>query len=453
MKLTQRFAAGFSIATCVLTGALQAGSYPSKTSNKALDALRGIPVVASSYIGERSSFEAFDTTTLIPNVNQDIRLLEQKQKLENAFRSRGESFPRYGMIDVSGRIEAQGVHKNNYEGNKKGSIDLAGVELDFTIHASNFGIGFMNIAYDDDPPKDGTPLVGNSRLYVDQAFFTFGNLNEQPFYASVGQLYLPFGQYSSSMLSAPLTKKLGEMHKRALVLGVKTPGDYSLHAAVYAFNGELRPKGRGGSTFGAHLGYHFNHDGVSGKLAGGLVSNLAEAKNFLSSDSESYTETHTSTNAFAGFKKRETFTKRVTGANLHGSISYNNFSLTAEGVAALRSFDIADLSYKAVDDTAFKAAKPWATNVELAYQFQVSDKPVLAAVGYGHTKHGLSLGLPERRISGAITTALWPSTLQAIEVRYDKNYKVGTQSTAMNTTMTSRGKSHTMVTLHFGYYF
>ena len=60
----------------------------------------------------------------------------------------------------------------------------------------------------------------------------------QPLYLTAGQFYMPFGRYSSAMVSDPYTKVLGRTLARGIELGYTQQSTNSFHAEVYGFQGE-----------------------------------------------------------------------------------------------------------------------------------------------------------------------------------------------------------------------
>lgn len=427
--------------------------------------LRGIPVVTSPFLGERSKFEAYDLVVNIPSVNQDVRLLEQTKKLENLMASKGIDFPREPMVDLSGRLEAAATYLNRHRTTEKDKLnfDLTGAELDILARISRYTLVFFNVAYDKDPT--GLQRNANSRLYVDKAFFTVGNLNECPLYVSGGQLYLPFGQYSSNMISSPLTQAVGRVRQRALVIGAKTSGDHNFHAAIYGFRGDTVIGGR--NQGGIHGVYNFKFDDLSGNVGVGVISHMAEADGMLSTGgpggftANPFPAANVGFSGFAGSVNTgpggatsNVMRNRVPGINVQSRLGYKDFALVGELVFAARRFNAADMIFNG------KAARPLAFHVEGQYEFSVMDVPANANIGYDLTSQALALNVPQHRIIGAINTAIWPSTIQSLEVRHDINYRAGTVAGRAGANpagstflLTPNGRSATTVTLQVGYYF
>ena len=112
------------------------------------------------------------------------------------------------------------------------------------------------IAYDASPPDVG-PRINNSAFNLNMGFVNIGNLDKTPFYFTAGQLYVPFGRYSTSMVSAPLTLNLARTKTRPFILGYKSQEDTGPFAAVYVYRSDTI-FGKSG-VGGANLGYIYEY--------------------------------------------------------------------------------------------------------------------------------------------------------------------------------------------------
>ena len=73
----------------------------------------------------------------------------------------------------------------------------------------------------------------NSRVFVNKAFVVIGDFLRSPFYLSFGQMFVPFGTFSTTMVSSPVTQILARVQARALVLGYKQQSENNFFAAAY----------------------------------------------------------------------------------------------------------------------------------------------------------------------------------------------------------------------------
>src|SRR5262249_20320044 len=148
-------------------------------------------------------------------------------------------------------------------GPSQNSINLSSVELDVLSEAGPWAFGFMSFNFDGGPFSNpatfglGNP-VNNFRLFFKRGFFTIGNLEKSPVYFTMGQLFVPFGDYSSYLLDNPVTLSEGRTNARAAVLGFYKDG---LYLSTYAINGAVNTESGFGANhvyeWGANAGYKY----------------------------------------------------------------------------------------------------------------------------------------------------------------------------------------------------
>ena len=134
-----------------------------------------------------------------PNVNTDLQLLTIRKSIINQLNATlGESGiePTHSHLLLSGVIESQANYTNHGGAPSTTDIDVTNVSLDTTILGpSEWILGFVEFSY-----NNGTPMsdvfnstsnfrTANSRVYVNKAFVTLGNLTCSPFYGTFGQYY------------------------------------------------------------------------------------------------------------------------------------------------------------------------------------------------------------------------------------------------------------------------
>jgi len=179
--------------------------------------LGGTPVFTSPYIGIHSAYDGSDLVVNASSVNLDVRLLKQQQAMYDALEKAGLPGPDHPIVELSGEVAGQGIVRTTSPGNTTADIDLTTATFDIFAKINPWVSGFMSIDYDNS--QLGPYRVGNSNLSLDKGFITIGNLNRSHLYGSLGQLYVPFGQYSTFMLSASLPQLLARVKARAVVLG------------------------------------------------------------------------------------------------------------------------------------------------------------------------------------------------------------------------------------------
>jgi hypothetical protein len=251
------------------------------------------------------------------------------------------------------------------------------------------------------------------------------------------------------MVTSPLTKSLGRTKARAVLAGYQGQESNAFYTAVYAFKGDSHSSATSRiNNGGVNIGYRFDVPcpDFNGDIGAGYIGNIADSVGMQNTGNQPQF------NGFAGptpygFEK---IVHRVPALNVRGIVTLGtSINLIAEYVGATTAFNPNDLTINA------KGARPWATNAEAAYTFEIFAKPSSLGVGYGQARQALAIGLPERRISAVFNTSIWHNTIQSLEFRHDINYaasKVATGSGVAPTTQ-GLGTSDDVVTLQFDLYF
>ncbi|MBA4696484.1 MAG: LbtU family siderophore porin [Legionella sp.] len=235
------------------------------------------------------------------------------------------------------------------------------------------------------------------------------NFLASPYYLTGGQDFIPFGRFSSAMITPPLTAKLGQTASMPLVIGYQ-PIDSGPFAAFYAFRSNIEGKFEG--TPGFDGGYRLKRDNMSAEIGASYMASLADATGFQSTGSGG-------SQTFGGFASESHGTqaiRTVPAVDIYGQLSIDRYKLLAEWVVALRAFNQEDLSFNG------KGAQPQAGHLEAGVNFTAFDKTAGIALGYQWSEETLALNLPNRRISGVFDIEWWKNTKQRFEYRHDKDF-------------------------------
>jgi hypothetical protein len=414
-------------------------------------------VSSGPYIGIPLAFSGSNLIINSPNINEDVSLLNIRKAIKQRLRllGRGEEVDHAHLL-LSGIVEAQAIYKDPGEGPTSDDIDLTDAELDgYILGPSSWTSALFAMTYDNSiGSREGTlnsnSRVNNSRLFISKAFIVLGDFSRSPWYASMGQMYVPFGTYSTNMISSPLTKILGRTHERALVIGFQQQGADAVYGAGYMFRGDTYTGATERiSNGGINLGYRFVYGNFSGNFGGGAIMNLADSSGMqFNGQSPPFFGGFAATNEFGG----EQIAHRVPALNLRGIFSIgSHIDLLVEYIGAIPSFSESDLTYNS------HGAKPAAVTFEAAYSFTAFERPSSIALGYGKTKDALALSLPQQRYSVVFNTSWWKDTLQSIEFRHDQNYAESSTATGTGTDVTEliqgAGKPDNTATAQFDIYF
>jgi len=407
-------------------------------------------VSTGPYVGVPIQFAGSDLIINSPSVNTDLQLLNIRSEISKQLTAMGgELFkePYHSHLLLSGLVEAQAYHNDMAgpanDGEPSSNIDLSAVNLDaFFLGPSEWTLGFIEFAYDNSPPSGSVftstsnYTVYNSRMLVNKAFITIGDLSKSPFYGTIGQYYVPFGTFSSFMVSDPLTKDLGRTKARAIEIGFQPQITDTFYGSIFAFRGDAHAttidKINNG---GVNLGYKFDAGFLSGNIGGGWLSNIADSAGLQVGNN---------------FQQYEQLVHRVAAWDARANINFGpHIDFVGEYIVSATNFNKTDMSYNG------HGATPKALDLEGAYSFDAWGRPNSIGLAYDKSQEALAMGLPSARYALVFATSIWRNTLQSLEVRHDREYSSGdTATTANNGVNTNHiGSSDNAVTAQFDYFF
>jgi hypothetical protein len=408
----------------------------------------GTPVVTSPYLGISSSYDASDLLINIPYINEDLSLLKQQQKIFSYCRKSTINLTD-PLVILSGKIEAQiaaSNHFHTFHNDANYDIDLTGAELDTAVLVNSWSTGYLAFVYDNSQGGFNRRL-DNSNLLLDRGFLTFGNLDQSPIYVTLGQYYIPFGQYSSAMLTDPLTKLMGRTKARALTLGYfKKIQQSSINASVYAFNGDTRTRNddrrRSG---GVNINYGYAKNDWAVDLISGYITNITDAGGMQHNGLDS------NDGFFSGFSgtHQSEMVSAIPAFHLRGKLNLNQFTLIAAYLTAARSFSKDTLSFNG------QGAQPKAFHTELDYNFPIFTKPSLIGVGYDESSRALALAIPKKQYTAIFTTSVWKDTIESLEFCHAVDYATTDLANGIGGVIPIQGtgRSSNTVTFQVGFYF
>ncbi len=407
---------------------------------------KGATVTTSPYIGLRSAYDASDLTVNLPSMNEDLVLLQQRKDLEDHAVAEGLSYGDKPIVMLSGMITGQGVTGDGYSNTGNSDININNIEIDVNPIMGTWASGFIALNYDNSRPNSTSGNVGrstDSRVFVSRGFLTIGNLNESPFYFSLGQMYLQFGRYANSMVTSPLTQSLARSLQRSALMGYSNG---NLYGEVYAYGGDTYThNSRTINEGGLNVGYQNDLGELHYNMGTGFISTMADAQGAINNS-------NTTSNQFAGFgstTSTEQLKHRVPGVDLHSELTYGDYGFNAEYISAIRSYDSSNMSFNGA------GATPKAMYLEGDYNVTIHNKPTTFALTYGRTWQALAYNLPEQSIAAVASASFWKDTIESIEFRHDINYGAGTTANGNGGTsvMTPDGPSRNSVTAQVGVYF
>lgn len=406
----------------------QQQDYYSQLALKALKQsgyMGGSPVTTGPYLGVRSQYNGSDLIINFSSVNTDLAILQQEQQLEDAAEKLGIPLPNHPRLNVSGEVQSQVNYVTNYGGGNSSSVEVSDAELDMVATVNKWVMAYMNFAYTPSPTDGPVNAVAASPIHIDRAFATVGNLNTFPAYMSVGQLYVPFGQYLTYMINNPLTEDLGRTKARAVVLGTYPKDGTGIMAQVYGFRGytnisptAVASRSNNINQWGANADYLFNRGGFSSDTGVSFINNIADSLGMQSSGNP---YNIAGVGGFPGFGNtggsvNEGIVHNVQAIDARETAGYGPFTFIGEYTGAVRPFAASNLSFNG------SGATPQALDIEGAYTFNLMSKPTSFAVGYNHSWQALGLAFPQNSYAATINVAFFRDVLASFEYVYSSNY-------------------------------
>lgn len=410
--------------------------------------IAGTPVITAPYLGARPAFDGSDYIVNISSINRDLRLMLQRRNLYRSYEQVGSPHPDVPIITLSGKVEPVMSVGRPYFGAITSDLTLGSDELDVTAILNEEVEAYMGIAYDSSPPEVGGQRVSNSGFSLNMGFVNIGNLDKTPFYTTVGQLYVPFGRYSSAMVSPTLPMILARTKSRPIIVGYKSQEPTGPLVSLYGFKSDttLGTSGIGG----VNLAYIFSASKGSGEIGASFISSVNDATGMQYTNSPPAT----TFGGFASLTNGSESVQKTPAAGVHANVSFDRYSLTAEWVGATERFRTQDLSFDG------HGALPQALQAEAGVTFSAFDKPASLAAAYQWSGETLALNMPHQRISGVFNISVWKDTLESLEYRHDIDFKTTQYANganapgfAPNQNTYGSGKTADMIVAQIGVFF
>lgn len=277
------------------------------------------------------------------------------------------------VLDIHGLIEVEASAGADETDTSSSDIALATVELTFEAEINKRIHAHIIALHEDDDTEE---------FVIDEGVINI-NLAEG-LQLNAGRMYVPFGNFSSYMISDPLTLEIGETRESAVQLVMDEEG---LYASVYVFNGDADEAGLENDKvddFGFNIGY----------TAEGLDIGACYISNFADTDGMTAL-----LDANAAIPVQE----QDPGLAAHIVYTTGPVTLIAEYVAAQDELD--------------DGSKPSASNIELAYEFDAG----IIAIGH-QTTDELAGVLPESRHMFGYTMSVLESATLKFEYMIANDY-------------------------------
>ncbi len=396
-------------------------------------------VTIGPYLGVQSRFDGNDLLVNLPSIHQDLRLLQFNEVQAKYF---GLNYVhQLPKMRLSGQLEAQ-AEMHNKRGKYESDLDLTTAEVDVDVQITRNLSGLLALDYDNSVhPNAVGRRVSNSRLFLRNGFIAIGDLTRAPWYATVGQLYVPFGYYTSNALSSNYTKKLGRVHQRALVLGFAPDSGHHGFGELFVMRGDTKSGGAHRiSEGGVNVDWHFEKP-LHGDVSVSVISELAESDGMQSTGSSDFT-------GFGSSEAAEALSRRVPGVAAHLKIQEGPWAFSAEAVSAMHRYSNQDLAFNG------QGARPSAWHGEVAYHSHWEVYPVDYSLAWEGTSQSLVIDLPKKGIIAAVNIAYWKDSIFTIEAKHEQYYPVtNSASGAGGATFNGPGGINNQLAARFAVYF
>lgn len=271
---------------------------------------------------------------------------------------------------------------------------------------------------------------GASTIQLEQAYATFGNLDESPFFVQVGKHFQDFSRYEIHPITRSLTQVMSETLATSLGVGFLTNG---FSGQIFAFDDPINKvfKTTTSTNYGAALGYDQPSDCLGWDIGAGYLYNMIGVNDvaYIVNQYNAY-----NTDLTSGYNTR------IGAVAVYGDVNSGPFTLGARYTTALQRFNVLDLPKDGVANlvggggaglvAGSQGAKPWAAGIQAGYGFDAFCKNNNVYIGYQASREAAGLGLPKYRwLAGYGVDVFGKNTNVAIEWDHDKAYSVANGGT------------------------
>lgn len=305
----------------------------------------------------------------------------------------------------SGLVEVEGVYEDvGFAGagsDESSDLTLATVELGIDAEINEHVSGHMLLLWEEDYAEP---------IDVDEAFILLDGGDDAPVWLRAGKMYAPFGNFTSNMISDPLTLEIGEANESSVEFGARMGNFYAL---AYAFNGDIDEAGDVNhmDNFGAQLGYILEQELFSVDLGVSYINNLVDSDGWGDEFEDGEHE----------------LLHYVGGMAWHAVVEAGAFNFIGEYVCALD-----DPEYLLGGNVEERdAIAVW--NLEAGYTFTILNKTSLVALAYqgsnnsdsfmpaGYSGEDEELDfIPQHRYMLSMGMEIFPCTSLALEYLHDE---------------------------------
>jgi hypothetical protein len=323
------------------------------------------------------------TVGLIGLVSSNLSLAEVVDK--EAWLKQLEAQRLLQGVTLSGLIQIEGQYRQDYNDIDSSDIVVDEVDLGIAAQLNQWIKAEAVLIYEE----------GATPLEFDEAKVTLGNPEASPLYLTAGQMYVPFGNFESLMVSDSLPLMLAETREKAAQLGFETG---SLSGSVYIFNGSTQNDGNDTiDHYGGNLVFSQEGETFSYEVGINYISDMG--------DSDTLGDALEEVNDY----------DYVEGIGGYLNLNFGPVSLFGEYITALDEFSAEHINFKG------DGAQPTAWNLEAGYTMNFGYETTFG-LAYQGTEEALGLELPKTRLLGLISVGLDDNTSLSFEYAISEDY-------------------------------
>ncbi|NHN36041.1 porin [Pseudomaricurvus alcaniphilus] len=321
----------------------------------------------------------------LQDISARLQQLEASQGMQAPYDSRSQ--PETMIIErdetpavtVYGLLEIEAGYSDNQQGSSS-DLGVATVELGLDAQLTRNINATVTALYEEDATD----------LEIDQATLTLADLAGSGVSLSLGQTYVPFGNFETNLVNDTLILELAETRETAAMLSWEYQG---FNVSAYTFNGDIDHGGDTLESLGVSLGW--SNDGFS--FGADYISNILDSDSLSAALAEDISE--------AGLDLSN-IEDRAGAFILQATARLANLMLIAEYVDSER-FSIGSFSERELQAVHLEAATdigPWTL-----------------ALSWQETDNAANL-LPQERLSLGASTSINDSLGIGLEYWRDQDY-------------------------------
>ena len=286
----------------------------------------------------------------------------------------------FSNVEIGGVVEVEATSVDPDNAGDTSDINVATVELGIAAQVNDWTSAEIVLLYEND---------GGTALDVDTATISIAD-PDSIWQFKTGLYALPFGNFTTHVVSDPITLDAAETADTAIEFGIAQNG---LSAAAYVFKGDQTAQNNI-DNFGLAFGYEMENDNFSFSGGLGWINDLSEANAVIDTPTTNATNKADAWTAFAQF-------------------NMGPFTLLGEYVAALDSLNV----YSTTDEPSFY-------NLEAAYRFNAGAIPSVFAIAFQGSDEASNYagGQDEERFLAALTMEIMEATSLGLEYKNTETY-------------------------------